>query len=725
MTATTHRVLKEVDPVTTTSPTMQGETAQGLRLHRSGDLSGAVRHYEAALARDPADADATCLLGVIHHKQGRPEQAIAWIERAVAIRPDVPGYHASLGLAWQALGRPAEAADAFARVLALNPHDAEAHVNRGAVVLALGDREVALAHFRRAVEIDPRLAQARSNLGELLVEMGQPDEALPHCQAAVALDPALVEAHLHMGDVLLALGRNAEAVAAFYQAYQIDENRVRAVVGVGLAAVRQGAWSEALDWLRRAVELEPGSVEFLRYLAEAAGMLGLDHEVKSCCERILAIDPNQAVAHNAMAWLLQDAGRYDEARRHYDAAIRLQPNFATAHFNFGVFHEELGELADAETRYRSTRECEPAHATALARLASLLRESLPDADLDAAHRLLSHTAVTGRDRANLLFGLALVHDGRGCYRDAAACLEQANALAFDELVRQGRAYEPVEHRRFVDALISTISRELFERLGNSGLETTRPVFIIGLPRSGTTLIEQVLASHPEVHGAGEVTLVRRSFEELPGLVGGSGNPLHAVRRLDVPATQELARRHERRLFELDGGKARRVIGKMPDNYFYAGLIALMFPRATVIHCRRDFRDVALSCWFTNFKDVPWANHYDHIASRFEAYRRLMDHWRDALPSTFAIYDVDYEEAVTDLEGVARRLLSAMELDWDPACLEFHRSRRPVRTASQVQVRKPVYRGSVGRWRLYREELAELFAKVESQAGIRSERQLAV
>jgi tetratricopeptide (TPR) repeat protein len=691
---------------------VQGETAQGLRLHRSGDLPGAAKLYEAAVARDPADADATCLLGVAHHEQGRPEQAIEWIKRAVAIHPDVPAYHASLGLAWQALGRPAEAAEAFDKALELNPDDAAAYVNRGVVGLALGNREAALAHFRRAVEIDPRLAEARTNLGGLLLELGRPEEALPHCQAAAVNSPALVEAHLNLGDVWLAMGRAAEAVSSYYHAYQRDPSRARAAAGIGRAAVGQGAWSEALDWLRRAVELEPGSVEFLRYLAEAAGVLSLHHEVKLCSERILEIDPDQAVAHNALAWILQDSGRYEEAREHYAAAIRIQPDFVTAHFNFGVFHEELGELTEAEARYRSALECDPTHATAMARLASLLRESLSDADTDSVNRLLARTDMDRRDRANLLFGMALVHDGRGSYRDAAACLEQANALALDELISRGRAYEPDEHRRFIEALISAFSPGLFERLGGAGLETTRPVFIIGLPRSGTTLIEQVLASHPDVHGAGEVTLARRSFEELPGLVGGSGNPLDAIGRLDIPSLQELARRHERRLDELDGGRARRVIGKMPDNYFYLGLIALMFPRAMVIHCRRDLRDVALSCWFTNFTDVQWANHHEHIASRFEAYQHLMAHWNDLLPRTFTIHEVEYEDTVADLEGVARRLLSAMELDWDPNCLEFHRSGRPVRTASQVQVRKPVYRGSVGRWKFYRDEFAGLFAKVE-------------
>jgi tetratricopeptide (TPR) repeat protein len=707
--------------VTISAATMQGETAQGLRLHRAGNLSGAARCYEAAVARDPGDAEASCLLGIVLHEQGRPGEGVEWIERAVAMRPDVPAYHASLGLALRSLGESAQAVDALARALELDPDDAPVHVNRGVMIRALGDRDAALTHFRRAVEIAPNLAHARTNLGELLLELGRPMDALPHCQAAAAIDPGLVEAHLNLGDVLLGLGRTEAAADSFLRAYQLDERRAQAAAGLGLVAARYGAWNDALAWFHRAVEQQPGSVDYLRYLAEATGVLGLYPEVKSCCERILAIDPDQAVAHNALAWLLQDAGRYAEADEHYRAAIRLQPDFATAHFNFGVLHEEMGDLAEAEARYRSTLQYDPAHATALARLTALLRDAIPEEDSQSVHHRLTQPDLPPRDRANLLFALAMVHDGRGQFPDAANCLVQANALALEDLARQGLAYDRAEHRRFVDGLIAAFPQGLFEQLFGLGVDTSRPVFIIGLPRSGTTLIEQVLASHPHVHGAGEVTLARRSFEEVAEFVGRGDGPLAAIGHLDAPTIQELARRHEQRLFELDGGRARRVIGKLPDNYLYLGLIALLFPRAVVIHCRRDLRDVALSCWSTNFKDVRWANHEDHIASRFEDYFRLMDHWSEVLPLTFQRHDVAYEDAVADLEGVARRILSALELDWDPACLEFHRTRRPVKTASQVQVRRPVYRGSVGRWMLYRDELASLFAKVEGQSGILSER----
>ena len=380
-----------------------------------------------------------------------------------------------------------------------------------------------------------------------------------------------------------------------------------------------------------------------------------------------------------------------------------------------MLHEDLGDLNEAEALYRRALEHDPSDAATMARIADLLRGSLPAADQETIERRLAAAGLTAQERACLLFGLALVHDARGEYRRAAAVVEEANALALVAIAQKGCSYEIDVNRRHVNRIITAYAPGLFERLAGAGLRTRRPVFVVGLPRSGTTLIEQVLASHPEVHGAGEVAYSRWSHEAIPAITGRDGDSLDAVSILDPTSLRELARRHEQRLIDADGGHARRVISKMPEDYFYLGLIALLFPDAVVIHCRRDLRDVALSCWITNFTEVPWASDQDHIAARFADYRRLMDHWRAVLPHSFEVHEIDYEETVDDLEGVARRLLAAMGLDWHPACLEFHRNRRPVKTASQVQVRRPVYRGSVGRWQNYRDELGGLFARLEDLA----------
>jgi sulfotransferase family protein len=239
------------------------------------------------------------------------------------------------------------------------------------------------------------------------------------------------------------------------------------------------------------------------------------------------------------------------------------------------------------------------------------------------------------------------------------------------------------------------------------LDTKRPVFIFGLPRSGTTLVEQVLASHPRIHGAGELRLARQTLEAIPETLGRPGAPLDCAAHLDADALRRLAGRRLDALRALDGGRAERVVDKMPDNYLYLGLLAALFPDAVFIHCRRDLRDIAVSCWMTDFRSIRWANDPGHIAHRFRQYRRLMEHWRAVLP--VAVHEADYEETVADLEGAARRLLAACGQEWDPACLEFHRTNRPVRTASVAQVRQPVYKQSFARWKNYEHELADLFA----------------
>jgi hypothetical protein len=235
------------------------------------------------------------------------------------------------------------------------------------------------------------------------------------------------------------------------------------------------------------------------------------------------------------------------------------------------------------------------------------------------------------------------------------------------------------------------------------------VFVVGLPRSGTTLTEQVLASHPQVHGAGELHLVLQAFNSLPRVLGVQQGPFECLPRLNPPTVQALAQDYLRRLEE-HSATAARIVDKLPDNYLCLGFIATLFPRTKVIHCRRDLRDVALSCWSTDFSEVPWAGDVEQMVGWFAQYRRVMAHWRRVLP--LGVLDVDYEEMVADLEGVARRMVAFCGLEWDAACLEPHKARRPVATASSAQVRQPVHGGSVGRWKKYEQALPELFARVQ-------------
>lgn len=710
--------------------------------HQAGELAAAARGYQAILARDPNNADAAHLLGVVLHQQGQSARAVEQISRAVALRPSVPAFHANLaeayrasgqfdraagccraalqlwkdypeahnnlGLALQALGRHDEALEHFKACVALRPNDAMTHSNLGTVYRSLGQTELALTHFQRAVELNPRLAQCRTNLGQFLLDLGRAEEALPHCQEAVALQPDLPEAHNNLGNAHRALEHYTEARASYFEAMRLKPDLTQAIANLGLSLLREGRLDEALPWLKRATELEPNSHMFLEYLAEALGDKDQNADVIDVYKQMIQLDPGRPLTYNNLGWLYQEDGRFDDARQQFQHAVDLQPSFPLAHISFGGLEEELGNMEVAEACFRKALECNPAHPIALARLATLLRDKLPDQDLALLEDRLSDPALDQMPRANVQFGLAHVLDSRRRYDEAAQLLAEANAVTQAALEKKKQAYQAADHQRFVTNAIAAFRPELFARLAGAGLDSRRPVFVFGLPRSGTTLIEQVLASHSMIHGCGEMTLGRKDFEAIPSLLERNGDASLAC--LDDPrlatAIRKLAERHDARLAE-HGGPARRVVDKMPDNYMYLGLLALLFPSATFIHCRRDLRDIAVSCWMTNFRSIRWASSPEQIAGRFTQYLRIMDHWRAVLPAP--IVEVDYEETVDDLESVGRRLVAACGLDWEPACLDFHQNRRPVRTASVTQVRQPVYRKSLARWRNYQQSLAGLFA----------------
>jgi tetratricopeptide (TPR) repeat protein len=514
--------------------------------------------------------------------------------------------------------------------------------------------------------------------------------------------------HHNLGNVLRKLEQFVDARVAYLEALRLDPNLAVAQAHLGLVLQREGELDNALPWLKQAVELEPGNANYWEHLAELYDEMEEPTDALPCWERVIALAPDRGPAHIALGWALQEVGRFDEAREQYQTAARLQPDSATAQMNLGGLHEELGEMDEAEARFRIALELQPAFALPHARLATLLRSKLPDDDLAALETRLADEQLGQGPRARLLFALAHALDARGDYARSADCLRQSNAMTI-ELNKGRRAYVPADHEKFVDTLVRVFDRDFFARLAGAGSDTRRPVFVFGLPRSGTTLTEQVLASHSRIHGGGELRLVRESFEALPKLLGRSGPPRESVPFLDPPTLGLLAQQHLDRLHVIDRGDGERSVDKMPDNYLYLGLLAVMFPQATLIHCRRDLRDVAVSCWMTDFRSIRWANDLEQLASRFQQYRRVMDHWKAVLP--VPVHEVVYEDTVNDLEGVARRLVAACGLDWEPACLDFHRTERPIRTASVVQVRQPVYRQSLERWKNYEPALAELFARL--------------
>jgi tetratricopeptide (TPR) repeat protein len=709
--------------------------------HQRGCLDEASRLYRDVLTAHPDHADALHLLGVVALQQGDPAAAVEWIGRAIAVNPAAADYHANLAEAHRALGQldqaiaccrtalrlapdypeaannlglallgqgQLEAArEQFRAAVRLHPGFALAWSNLGTVVRLLGDPAGALEHFRRAVQLDPALADAHSNLGQLLLEQRQPHEALDHCREAVRLCPSSASAQGNLGNVLRELGRLDEARECYAEGLCLDPSQAMLYNNMGQALQEECRLDDARAWYQRALEMAPSQARFHGNLASLLAEQESYEEANAHYQIALRLDPNYAEAHNGLGWVWHEQRRYDEAQERYRTALHLKPDFSAGHCNLGTLLEELGDFAAAQDCFREALRHDPRNAGAWCQLATLLRGKLPE-DLAVMRRLLADPATSAGKRAALHFGLAQVLDARKEYDEAGEHLRQGNGLALAERRKRGQGYDPVRHTDFVEEIIATFTPAFFERGSGFGMDTERPVFIVGLPRSGTTLTEQVLARHSQVFGAGELTLARESFEML---AAGAAGPAEAVARLDGATVRRLAARHLERLRGLNR-PALRVVDKMPDNYQHLGLLATLFPRVKFIHCRRDLRDVAVSCWMTNFREIRWANDPEHITTRFRAYQRLMSHWRGVLP--VPMLEVDYEETVADLEGVARRLVAFCGLEWEPACLAFHESKSPVRTASVSQVRQPIYTRSVARWKHYERSLGPLlFADLQT------------
>jgi tetratricopeptide (TPR) repeat protein len=432
-----------------------------------------------------------------------------------------------------------------------------------------------------------------------------------------------------------------------------------------------------------------------------------------------------AEAHNALGMVLREQIRLDEARTSFEQALHLKSNYTQAHCNLARLLEDLGELEAAAERYRQALNCEPGDIDALAGLAHLQRARLSEPERRRIEEHLGDPELGEPARCNLHYALAHVLDGRGEYTAAAEHMAEANSLELNRWRRKDQAYDRAEFSRFVDRLAQTFSPDFFSRARNWGVPSERPVFIFGLPRSGTTLAEQILASHSQVYGGGELTCAKNDFVALAQLAPGAGTTVAAatatppalqiersfdgLSNLNAAGVEFLAQQHLRWLKELDPSRPR-VTSKTPADWQFVGLLAVLFPRARFIHCRRHLCDTALSCWMTHFRMLNWTCDQDDIAQRFKDYQRMMAYWQNCLP--VPILELDYEDTVADLEGTSRRLVSWLGLEWEPACLDFHLTRRPIRTASASQVRRPIFRSSVGRWRNYESPLHSLFSRLE-------------
>lgn len=649
-----------------------GWTMSGASCHALGRLEEAVQDYRRALEVEPGNAEAHNNLGNILRELGRYTESAESHGRAIVIKPDFVEAYFNLGLSLSAMESYAKAETAFRKVLEMRPDIADAHNYLGNLYKAQGRIDEAVTAYRRALERSPDLAEVHSNLGSALAARGAIDEAEKCYRRALEIKPRAPDILSNLGTFLMTRERFEEAERCYRAAVEANPESADLHNNLGIALRAQGRLLEAAQAFRRATGLKPGSPSFLHNLGDT----------------------------------VMDLGRLGEAEALHREAAELQPNSAAAHRNLGVTLAVLGRADEALASYRRAIELDPGRAELYYRLSEVKRFENGDPDLEKIEELAAKQGLGANDQAWLHYAAGKAHADIGLELDRSFEHYAVGARAR----RSQFQYDVVQVEAHFACVAQTFSTALIDRIIHGGYrgDGPLPVLVVGMPRSGTTLVENILSAHPSVHGAGERYDLDRLVDSMSRSRAGSYPGW--VEALTPDDWKQMGERYINRLAET-APDAVRIVDKMPNNFAYLGLAAGMLSKLRVIHVYRDPLDTCVSC-FTHLFEGDQLYSYDlrELGRFYSAYARLMSHWREVLPGEILL-EMRYENIVSDPESSMRTLVSHCGLEWDPAVLGSHANKRAVSTASLVQVRQPIYADSVGRWKAYAEYLAPLQAEL--------------
>ncbi len=513
---------------------------------------------------------------------------------------------------------------------------------------------------------------------------------------------------LHLlGVIFFQRGDPAAAVEQIDRALKGNPDDVVALNNRGNALHALQRFDEALASYDRALALRPDYTDALCNRGAALHELKRYDEALAASDRIIALQPDCAEAHSNRGNTLRALGRYDEAVEACDRALALQPDLVDAYMNMGSILKDLGHLREAQEAYVDALRLDPSLADVYVHLADSKTFEPGEPHLSAMEALAARTeGLSKTDRMQLDFALGKAHADLKDYG-----LSFKHLLAGNAAKRATISYDENAAFALFDQIERVFSRELIAKKSDCGDPSTLPIFVIGMPRSGTTLIEQIIASHPQVHGAGELQTLNDIILTVRGVDGDATPYPQFVPALDDAALRQIAVRYvaELRALAVKSGQINSafVTDKMPSNYFFVGLIHLALPNAKIVHTVRDPVDTCVSCFSKLFSgEQTYTYDLGELGRYYRRYEQLMGHWHRVLP-TNRILDVCYEDVVADLEAQARRIIAYCGLPWDDGCLSFHKTDRPIHTASATQVRQPIYKNAVGRWRVYEEHLGPL------------------
>ncbi|QRG05497.1 tetratricopeptide repeat protein [Xanthobacter dioxanivorans] len=666
---------------------------QAWDLYRAGQWPAAEALARAVLEKTGASAEAAHLVSVILAQSARLAEAAAFMEQAVALDPGRSSYHSNLCEMRRQLGDLAGAISAGRAAVACDPAYAPGANNLGIALFESGDLDEAIALYRKAIALKPAFAEAHNNLGNALRAGKQPGEAIAAFKTAIACRPHYAEAHNNLGNMLREQQNFREADLAFQQAIALKRDYVEPYTSLALSLFDQQRSEEAFAVLALAISAAPDRPEPAFYLAQGLLQERKAEGARSACQRALRANPDHVPTLTILARILRELERVEDAIAIARRALDIDPDHLDALNILGLLLMESGDLRGARAQFEQALRLDPGSLNSLINLVSARKVTRDDPCIGALEDAVAGEA--GEEaRIPLHFALGKAYDDAGRHADALA-----QFMSGARLKRALLTYDEAATHAIFDRVRTIFTRAFLAERSGRGDPQARPIFIVGMPRSGSTLVEQILASHARIQGGGEMDHLHRAVGRIDQDFGGMVHYPELMHLMEPDQMRDIIATYGASMPRLAPGR-RVVIDKMLNNFFYVGLIHILFPHATIIHCRRDPVDTCISCFSKLFRDdIHYSYDFGELARYYGKYAQLMEHWQHVLPAG-AILDVQYEEVVRDIESAARRLIQRCGEEWDPACLRFHETDRPIRTASITQVREPLYATSVGRWRRY-------------------------
>jgi tetratricopeptide (TPR) repeat protein len=644
--------------------------SEAIELINTGQIDQAEAFCRDAIERNPQDVNITALLGATLLKSRQLDEAEKFLRVAIQLAPSFAKPHEDLGRLLVEQRRAEEAVELLRTATRLDPSLEVAHFNLGKALVMLGKGKEADEAFEKSFDLNPlrkKLAHAAEHYKE-----GRLEEAERMYGEVLRANPDNVDALRMMGSIALGASRFDEAERYLRRAISHAPDFVDAIIDRGRALKEQSRFEAAIGCFRSAIEMEPGNVRAHFQLGSTLSPAALTFEAIDAFQRTLELRPRHPGALLGLGHVLKTVGRQEEAVGAYRECIRLRPDSGPTYWS----------------------------------LANLKTYRLSDEDIQEMQARVDAGDLNEESEVNFLFALAKATEDRGEFDRAWQYYRDGNAKR-----RAAEYYDPVSAEVTHDRVIEVFGREFLAERSGQGNDDPAPIFVVGLPRSGSTLIEQILASHSQVEGTSELPYVMHASGSLNLNRADGVNYPEAVRELGPAHTKSLGQEYLRaaQMHRTEGKP--RFIDKMPNNFPAVGFIHLILPNAKIIDARRHPLDSCLSCFRQLFgRGQAFVYDLTDIGEYFLEYQRLMDHWHEVLPGR--VLTVQYEDMVTDFENQVRRLLEYCELPWEDACINFYETERPVRTASSEQVRQPIYSESINRWRNYEKYLGELIEVLE-------------